>query len=409
MTFIGKLFAADPQRVGPTAKRTMVGSLVALVLIFAPGGVAAAGSASDTQGQIAALQQQIAAGAASIHTATEDYQQASLQAASLAEQEATDAGTLASMRTAMSRSVNTLRGEALQSYTGQQSSNTYASLGGSADPAVRAEYLVVAGGNVSDSLDQLKVQSGRVQLQRQIVTQEQQANSAALRQAASARASALAQASGEQARLSQLQSILQGQVAAQAAAQAAAERSAAAQQTTAERARPAPEATSAAPSVVARPSTSSARPSTQGAPVNGGLVASVRDAVSPAAVSPAAAAPPAPTPAPPASAPAPTPAPAPPPAPLPPPVAAPPASGGGGSGGNWLRLRECESGGNYAEDTGNGFFGAYQFSQSTWSDLGYPGRPDQVPAAVQDDAAMRLQAQSGWGQWPACSAALGLS
>ncbi len=54
------------------------------------------------------------------------------------------------------------------------------------------------------------------------------------------------------------------------------------------------------------------------------------------------------------------------------------------------------------------YFGAYQFSQATWSALGYPGRPDQASPATQDAAAMQLQAQSGWGQWPACSRALGL-
>jgi hypothetical protein len=74
----------------------------------------------------------------------------------------------------------------------------------------------------------------------------------------------------------------------------------------------------------------------------------------------------------------------------------------------WLQLRQCESSDNYAENTGNGFFGAYQFSQATWTGLGYPGRPDQEPPAMQDEAAMRLQAEAGWGQWPACSAALGL-
>ncbi|MGH9094686.1 MAG: transglycosylase family protein, partial [Acidimicrobiales bacterium] len=87
--------------------------------------------------------------------------------------------------------------------------------------------------------------------------------------------------------------------------------------------------------------------------------------------------------------------------------AAPP-SGGGGAAGVWLQLRQCESGNNYQENTGNGVYGAYQFSTSTWSGLGYPGRRDQAPPAMQDAAAQRLQAQSGWGQWPACSAALGL-
>jgi hypothetical protein len=84
-------------------------------------------------------------------------------------------------------------------------------------------------------------------------------------------------------------------------------------------------------------------------------------------------------------------------------------SGYAPSGGVWRQLRECESGDNYAENTGNGFYGAYQFSQQTWSGLGFPGRPDLEPPAMQDQAARTLQARSGWGQWPACSAALGLT
>jgi hypothetical protein len=75
----------------------------------------------------------------------------------------------------------------------------------------------------------------------------------------------------------------------------------------------------------------------------------------------------------------------------------------------WLQLRECESGDDYQADTGNGFYGAYQFSEATWAGLGYPGRPDEEPAAMQDQAAQQLQARSGWGNWPACAAALGLT
>ena len=82
---------------------------------------------------------------------------------------------------------------------------------------------------------------------------------------------------------------------------------------------------------------------------------------------------------------------------------------GGGSGGVWLQLRECESGDNYRANTGNGFYGAYQFSQQTWNNLGYPGRPDLESPAMQDAAAVKLEAQAGWGQWPACAAALGLT
>ncbi|MGH8993997.1 MAG: transglycosylase family protein [Acidimicrobiia bacterium] len=74
----------------------------------------------------------------------------------------------------------------------------------------------------------------------------------------------------------------------------------------------------------------------------------------------------------------------------------------------WGALRKCESGGRYDINTGNGYFGAYQFLKSTWNRLGYPGFPHEAPPAVQDEAAQKLQARSGWGQWPACSRRLGL-
>jgi len=78
------------------------------------------------------------------------------------------------------------------------------------------------------------------------------------------------------------------------------------------------------------------------------------------------------------------------------------------SGGVWAALRLCESGGDYADDTGNGYYGAYQFALSTWLSLGYSGLPSNAPPAVQDAAAQQLQARSGWGQWPACARKLGL-
>jgi hypothetical protein len=98
------------------------------------------------------------------------------------------------------------------------------------------------------------------------------------------------------------------------------------------------------------------------------------------------------------------------PAPSPPTVTAPasPAAPGSPAGGVWAELRQCESGGNYATDTGNGYYGAYQFSAATWHGLGYPGLPNEASPAVQDQAAAQLQARSGWGQWPACSRKLGL-
>ena len=74
----------------------------------------------------------------------------------------------------------------------------------------------------------------------------------------------------------------------------------------------------------------------------------------------------------------------------------------------WERLRRCESGGRYDINTGNGFYGAYQFVPSTWRGLGFPGMPHDAPGHIQDAAAQKLQARSGWGQWPACTRRLGL-
>jgi hypothetical protein len=74
----------------------------------------------------------------------------------------------------------------------------------------------------------------------------------------------------------------------------------------------------------------------------------------------------------------------------------------------WAALRRCESGGDYGADTGNGYYGAYQFSLPTWHWLGYSGFPDQASPSAQDAAAVRLEALRGWSQWPTCARALGL-
>jgi hypothetical protein len=77
------------------------------------------------------------------------------------------------------------------------------------------------------------------------------------------------------------------------------------------------------------------------------------------------------------------------------------------TGDVWARLRACESGGRYNINTGNGFYGAYQFHPRTWRGLGYPGLPHQASPEMQDEAARKLQARSGWGQWPVCSRRIG--
>lgn len=76
---------------------------------------------------------------------------------------------------------------------------------------------------------------------------------------------------------------------------------------------------------------------------------------------------------------------------------------------DFARLRQCESGNDYSDNTGNGYYGAYQFSASAWQGLGYSGLPSDASPAQQDQAAQQLQAQRGWSPWPSCSAQLGLS
>jgi hypothetical protein len=73
-----------------------------------------------------------------------------------------------------------------------------------------------------------------------------------------------------------------------------------------------------------------------------------------------------------------------------------------------LSLRMCESGGNYAINTGNGYSGAYQFATGTWNSLGFGGAPWQAAPWIQDQAVIKLWQQSRWASWPGCSAALGL-
>jgi hypothetical protein len=81
------------------------------------------------------------------------------------------------------------------------------------------------------------------------------------------------------------------------------------------------------------------------------------------------------------------------------------------SGSVWDALAVCESGGNWAMNSGNGFYGGIQFMHSTWVNMGgrqWAEYPHQATRDQQIEVATRLQAQYGWGQWPACSAKLGL-
>lgn len=88
-------------------------------------------------------------------------------------------------------------------------------------------------------------------------------------------------------------------------------------------------------------------------------------------------------------------------------VSAPAVAGGS----VWDSLAQCESGGNWAINTGNGFYGGLQFTASTWAAYGgtaYAPTANLASREQQIDIAKKVQAGQGWGAWPACTASLGI-
>lgn len=73
----------------------------------------------------------------------------------------------------------------------------------------------------------------------------------------------------------------------------------------------------------------------------------------------------------------------------------------------WDALAQCESGGNWAINTGNGYYGGLQFSQSTWEANGGVGNPADASREEQIRIAENVLATQGWGAWPSCSAQIG--
>ncbi|AFT98680.1 resuscitation-promoting factor Rpf1 domain-containing protein [Nocardia brasiliensis] len=79
---------------------------------------------------------------------------------------------------------------------------------------------------------------------------------------------------------------------------------------------------------------------------------------------------------------------------------------------DWDRLAQCEAGGNWGINNGNGFQGGLQFSPSTWKAHGggeYAANANQATREQQIAVAEKVLASQGWGAWPSCSANLGLS
>lgn len=84
------------------------------------------------------------------------------------------------------------------------------------------------------------------------------------------------------------------------------------------------------------------------------------------------------------------------------------AASGGRSGGKCAstdvasRIKCCESGGNYSTNTGNGYYGAYQYDRSTWNNYGGYSTADQAPPEVQDAKFRETYARRGNSPWPNC-------
>jgi nucleoid-associated protein YgaU len=86
---------------------------------------------------------------------------------------------------------------------------------------------------------------------------------------------------------------------------------------------------------------------------------------------------------------------------------APAAAVGSAGGVNWSAIADCESGGNWSADTGNGFYGGLQFTEQTW--LGYGGGQyaqwaNLASPAQQIAVGQRVLAGQGIGAWPVCGA-----
>ena len=85
---------------------------------------------------------------------------------------------------------------------------------------------------------------------------------------------------------------------------------------------------------------------------------------------------------------------------------------GAADSGVWDRIAQCESGGNWHINTGNGYYGGLQFSAGTWRAYGgsaYASTADKASKAQQIAVATKVQRGQGWGAWPTCSSRAGAS
>ena len=69
---------------------------------------------------------------------------------------------------------------------------------------------------------------------------------------------------------------------------------------------------------------------------------------------------------------------------------------------NWDAIAQCESGGNWSTNSGNGTYGGLQFKQATWNANGGVGNPAAAPRAEQIRVAENVLRSQGRGAWPVC-------
>ncbi len=74
---------------------------------------------------------------------------------------------------------------------------------------------------------------------------------------------------------------------------------------------------------------------------------------------------------------------------------------------NWDAMAQCESGGNWAADTGNGFYGGLQFTPATWASHGGIGSPAAASREEQIRVARNVMQTQGLGAWPVCGGPIG--
>ena len=416
---------------------------VAVVVVFTLGVLRApqvsASTPAQIQSEISSLQEQLVSAGASVHQATVAYGAAVASERSLAAQVASDKVLADRAAASLSTSESALRVELVSAYVGGYMTSPVAPAHpggvGVADPAVAEGYISVATDTLRGVVERFRTARLEWSAAQATVTAREKASRQSVVAAAAARAAAVREATIVSGQIQGLQAqltALESQVGTRAGASTpqggpvggglleavqsqlnlagATAGSASASASASGGGRSAPTATSA-------PGTTTRATAPPTAPVE---VSTPATTAAPTTTAPTTTAPPATAPA--TTSPAATAAPATSsssqstntPATTVPGTSQPASTTGSGSAGatptaaHWLALRLCESGDNYQENTGNGYFGAYQFSQATWTGLGYPGRPDQEPPSMQDQAAATLQAESGWGAWPSCSAALGL-